>query len=115
MYQIKIYASETWERFTASIGQSLLHIIAANGLTAVCMSLLDEGLNDNDLYILSLFNINQSNSGSKLEINIEAVDRKYGQTSLICAAEYGHAEVMQLLLNANANIEALDCEWTDVA
>jgi ankyrin repeat protein len=106
MRQIQIHASG-WQPFADSIGLSLLHIIAANGLAIVCMSLLDEGFDDNDLYMLYLFAINQSNSGSKLQINIEAVDN-YGQTSLIWAARNGYTEVVQFLLNANANIEAVD-------
>jgi hypothetical protein len=57
--QIRIYSSASWEPFsTDSIGQSLLHIFAANGLVTVCRSLLVEGFDDNDLYLLLLFTIN---------------------------------------------------------
>jgi hypothetical protein len=60
MGQIQRYAPRSWfsRSFTASIGQSLLHVVAGNGLAVMCMSLLDEGWDDNDLYILSLFTIN---------------------------------------------------------
>jgi hypothetical protein len=59
MGQIQRYALRDWFSFAASIDQSLLHIVAGNGLATVCISLLDEGLDDNDLYILSLFIINK--------------------------------------------------------
>ena len=52
----------------------------------------------------------KSNSESKLQINIEAVDNG-GWTSLILAGWNGRTEIVQLLLNANANIEAMDHEY----
>jgi hypothetical protein len=57
MSQIRRYATASLKPFTHSTNQSLLHIVAANGLATICMSLLDEGFDDNDLYILSLFTI----------------------------------------------------------
>jgi hypothetical protein len=59
MSQIQIYSSGRWKPFADSIGQSLLHIVAANGLATVCISLLREGFDDNDLYILGSFTTNR--------------------------------------------------------
>jgi hypothetical protein len=59
MYQVQYYFSERWFPFVGSSAQSLLHIVAANGLATVCAGLLDEGPDDNDLYVPSLFTFNQ--------------------------------------------------------
>jgi hypothetical protein len=54
MYQIHYYFSESWNPFVVTSGQSLLQIVAANGLAIVCEGLLNEGSDDNDLYVPSL-------------------------------------------------------------
>src|SRR5947199_339475 len=43
-----------------------------------------------------------------LHDDIPIADNLNGQTSLSWAAENGHVDVVKLLLNANANIEAAD-------
>jgi uncharacterized protein len=46
--------------------------------------------------------------------NIEAADEDR-RTSLSWAAENGHTEIVQILLNANANIEAASSFWGQTA
>lgn len=76
-----------WSDFRSSFKMSLLHVLCINGLPIITASLLED---------------------SKVEFQgLNATDI-YGRTPLIWAAENGHAEVVELLLEAGANIEAKD-------
>jgi hypothetical protein len=51
--QMEAYANSSGHNISFTEGQTLLHVIAKNGLATICRVLLDGRVNDNDGYMLS--------------------------------------------------------------
>jgi Ankyrin repeats (3 copies)/Ankyrin repeat len=97
MLQLETYANSSWGDISYTKGQTLLHVIAKNGLATICRFILDE-CNKGELQTLGV---------SETDTNIATQDNN-GQTPMSWAAWYGHLEVVKLLLEKGAEVDAKD-------
>jgi len=51
MLQLETYANSSWGQMSFTKGQTLLHVIAKNGLATICKWVLDGRINGNDTYV----------------------------------------------------------------
>ena len=58
MLQMETYANSSWGDIDFTKGQTLLHIIAKNGLATICERVLSRMINGNDTYVKSIFEVN---------------------------------------------------------
>jgi len=79
--QMDAYADSLWDSLSFTTGQTLLHIMAKNGQTAICRLVL----------------------GDRMETNINLKNCQ-SQTALYLAAQEGHDEVVRLLLEKGADV-----------
>jgi len=54
MLQLETYANSSWGNISFTKGQTLLHVIAKNGLATICKWVLDGRINGNDTYALEV-------------------------------------------------------------
>jgi hypothetical protein len=54
MLQLEKYANSSWGNISFTKGQTLLHVIAKNGLTTICELVLHARINGNDKYVLEV-------------------------------------------------------------
>jgi len=101
MLQLKTYANSSWGDIGFTKGQTLLHVLAMNGLATICRFIFDEH-NAAELQALGL---------SENDTNVHAEDG-LGRTPLSCAAVSGNLDVVKWLVqDAGANVESQDNRW----
>ena len=54
MLQLETYANSSWGNISFTKGQTLLHVIAKNGLATICKRVLSRRINGNDTYVLEV-------------------------------------------------------------
>lgn len=54
MLQLETYANSSWGNINVTKGQTLLHVIAKNGLAKICKGVLSRRINGNDTYVLEV-------------------------------------------------------------
>jgi hypothetical protein len=54
MLQLETYANSSWGDIDFTKGQTLLHVIAKNGLAKICKRVLSRRINGNDTYVLQV-------------------------------------------------------------
>ena len=97
MLQMKEYVGSSWGNISFNKGQTLLHVIAGNGLARICSIVLNSTV---------AIDVNQSIQELKsTEIDV-AVRDKYRETALYKAASGGHEAVVRLLLEKGADVNA---------
>ena len=100
MLQMEVYANSSCIYIDFTKGQTLLHVIAKNGLTSICRYILDER-NKGELQTLRL---------SETDTDVAARDGD-GSTPLSLAAGNGHLEMVKFLVEeASADVESKDSE-----
>ena len=54
MLQLETYANSSWGDISFTKGQTLLHVIAKNGLATICKRVLSRRINGNDTYVFEV-------------------------------------------------------------
>jgi len=99
MLQMETYANSSWGDIFFTKGQTLLHVIAKNGLATICRFILDE-CNKGELQSLGM---------SQTDTDVAAKDNG-GRMALHWAARGGHKDVVALLLDKGADVAATDID-----
>jgi Ankyrin repeats (3 copies) len=118
MLQLEAYSNSTWPVGSFTGGQTLLHVIAAKGLGTICRLVLDRIINqiDKSAVVMPSTLIERNKEVPQIAIlstlpetqtDISGKDNN-GGTALHLAAQFGHGEVVQWLLDAKANMEVKD-------
>lgn len=108
MLQMKQYVVSNGD-ISFTEGQTILHVIAEEGLATICSIILGEFLNEEERYLMSLLRftkrIQQVDHAPVFRDNKQAVATKdeEGQTALHRAARGGHEKVVDILLKAGAD------------
>lgn len=54
MLQMETYAKSNWGGISFTKGQTLLHVVAKNGLATICERVLSKRIKENDTYIVEV-------------------------------------------------------------